>query len=285
MPSGPAAVAVSLKRRTQDAWGVARGPDGAVHAAWVIDGATPLGAADRRAADDQVARFAWLLSAGLRSALSAPPGEPAPAPPITEAVETARAGAQRSIGIGWPGAGIPTATLALIRRIPQGLESFVLGDSPLWIEDGEQILERTDPQFAGNEERVLRRWRGLRDDGLSAEDAYTAVLQAQARERTTRSTDRGLWILGESPLAAAHGQVRLLPGAAPRRTCLLTDGLQRVVDPFGLTDRRGLFEALHRGRAGELAQRLRCAERADSRRVAAPRLTTHDDVTGVAITL
>ena len=73
MPSGPAVVAVSLKRRTQDAWGVLRADEDdarAVRAAWVIDGATPLGAADPRAADDRVSRFAWALSAGLRRALA-----------------------------------------------------------------------------------------------------------------------------------------------------------------------------------------------------------------------
>jgi hypothetical protein len=33
--------------------------------------------------------------------------------------------------------------------------------------------------------------------------------------------------------------------------------LERVVDPFAITGRRGLFEALHSGSAGSLAQSLR----------------------------
>ncbi|MDN5572857.1 MAG: hypothetical protein L0G19_02890, partial [Micrococcales bacterium] len=101
----------------------------------------------------------------------------------------------------------------------------------------------------------------------------------------TRSTEDGLWILGGSPQAAQHARVELIPGAEQRRVCLLTDGLERVVDPFAITGRRGLFEALHSGSAGSLAQSLRRLERADPRRVRAPRMTVHDDITGLAITL
>lgn len=124
------------------------------------------------------------------------------------------------------------------------------GDSPLWLEDGGQILEVADPQFAGGDARVLRRWHELRAQGRSAEAAYAELLEAQVRDRRTRSTEDGLWILGGSPQAAQHARVELIPGAEQRRVCLLTDGLERVVDPFAITGRRGLFEALHSGSAG-----------------------------------
>lgn len=277
-------VAVSAKRRTQDAWGTARDASGRLQAAWVLDGATALGAQDPRSADEQVARFAWRLSAALRAIL-ADAGARARSQPLHQIVEAARAEAQRGIEIGWPGAEIPTATLSLIRRTAQGLECFALGDSPLWLEDSGQILEVVDPQFAGGDARVLRRWHELRAQGRSAEAAYAELLEAQVRDRRTRSTEDGLWILGGSPQAAQHARVELIPGAEQRRVCLLTDGLERVVDPFAITGRRGLFEALHSGSAGSLAQRLRRLERADPRRVRAPRMTVHDDITGLAITL
>lgn len=289
MTSGPAVVAVSAKRRTQDAWGAARGPDGGLIAAWVLDGATALGAQDRRSADEQVARFAWTLSAALRAILTDADADanagPASGEPLHRIVEAARAQAQRSIEIGWPGAEIPTATLSLVRRTGQGLECFVLGDSPLWIEDGDRLREVVDPQFAGGDARVLRRWHELRAQGSTAEAAYAELLEAQVRNRRTRSTEDGLWILGGSAQAAQHAHVELIPGAEPRRVCLLTDGLERVVDPFRITDRRGLFEALQTGSAAPLAQRLRGLEREDPRRVRAPRMTVHDDITGMAITL
>ena len=277
-------VAVSAKRRTQDAWGTARDASGRLQAAWVLDGATALGAQDPRSADEQVARFAWRLSAALRAIL-ADAGARARSQPLHQIVEAARSEAQRSIEIGWPGAEIPTATLSLIRRTAQGLECFVLGDSPLWLEDSGQILEVVDPQFAGGDARVLRRWHELRAQGRSAEAAYAELLEAQVRDRRTRSTEDGLWILGGSPQAAQHARVELIPGAEQRRVCLLTDGLERVVDPFAITGRRGLFEALHSGSAGSLAQSLRGLERADPRRVREPRMTVHDDITGLAITL
>ena len=277
-------VAVSAKRRTQDAWGTARDASGRLQAAWVLDGATALGAQDPRSADEQVARFAWRLSAVLRAIL-ADAGARARSQPLHQIVEAARAEAQRGIEIGWPGAEIPTATLSLIRRTAQGLECFALGDSPLWLEDSGQILEVVDPQFAGGDARVLRRWHELRAQGRSAEAAYAELLEAQVRDRRTRSTEDGLWILGGSPQAAQHARVELIPGAEQRRVCLLTDGLERVVDPFAITGRRGLFEALHSGSAGSLAQRLRRLERADPRRVREPRMTVHDDITGLAITL
>lgn len=282
MPSVPAAVTVSVKRRTQDAWGTARDPDGALRAAWVIDGATPLGAEDPRIAGEQVARFAWRLSAALRTGLGDIGSE---ARPLSRIVESARAEAQRSIGLGWPGAETPTATLSLIRRTVEGLECFVLGDSPLWIEDGGEIREVVDPQFADGDARVLRRWHELRAQGRSAEAAYAELLEDQAQERLTRSTDDGLWILGGSPEAAQHAYGDLVPGGQRRRVCLLSDGLERVVSTFGAMDQRGLFEALQTASAGEAVQRLRRLERADPRCVLAPRLTVHDDVTGLALTL
>lgn len=282
MLSVPAAVTVSAKRRTQDAWGTARDPDGALRAAWVIDGATPLGAEDPRIAGEQVARFAWRLSAGMRTGLGDTGSE---ARPLSRIVESARAEAQRSIGLGWPGAETPTATLSLIRRTAEGLECFVLGDSPLWIEDGGEIREVVDPQFADGDARVLRRWHELRAQGRTAEAAYAELLEAQAQDRVARSTEDGLWILGGSAEAAQHACAHVLPGAEPRRVCLLSDGLERAVGIFGITDPRGLFEALQAGSAGEIAQQVRRLEREDPHRLAAPRMTVHDDITGLALTL
>ena len=282
MGPGPAVVAVSAKRRTQDAWGVAREADGTLRAAWVLDGATPLGAENPRVAAEQVSCFAWRLSAALRTGLGRTGSQHQSLPQI---VETARAQAQRSIEIGWPGAEIPTATLSLIRRTGEGLECFVLGDSSLWIEEGPAIREVVDPQFADGDARVLRRWHELRAQGRSAEAAYAELLEAQAQERLTRSTDDGLWILGGSPEAAQHAYGHLVPGGQRRRVCLLSDGLERVVSTFGVMDQRGLFEALQTASAGGAVQRLRRLERADLRCVLAPRLTVHDDVTGLALTL
>ena len=105
------------------------------------------------------------------------------------------------------------------------------------------------------------------------------------RSRRRRDADDGVRILGSSPRAAEHAAVQLLRGPAERRVCLLSDGLERVVSPFGLTDREGLFTALQEGRAGPLVQRLRRLERQDALCLRCPRLTPHDDVTGLAIAL
>lgn len=277
-------VTSSLKRRSEDAWGVARRGDGSVSAAWVIDGATPLGAAEPRTANEQVSCFAWSLSSSLRDALSAPAAE------LTAAVETARARAAKRLADRWPQlrhpGQMPTATLSLVRRTVAGLEVYVLGDSPLWIEtdDGEPVgLE--DPQFRGGEQRLIRSWHRLREQGMGAREAYDRLLEGQAAGRARRNTPDGLWILGDSPQAAAHGHRQMLPGSDPRRVCLLSDGLERAVAPFGLLGRTALFEALHEGRALRPIQSLRAAERADDRRLVHPRLGVHDDITGLAAML
>lgn len=284
-------VTASLKRRSEDAWGVTRRGDGSVSAAWVIDGATPLGAPDPRTANAQVSCFAWALSAWLRRTLdeagpgSAPGG--ADERELTAVIEAARSRAADSVLARWPHlqrpGQMPTATLSLVRRMAGGLEAYVLGDSPLWIETGDgELGSIEDPQFRGGEERLIRHWHRLRREGLGAAGAYDRLLAGQAAGRATRNSPDGLWILGDSPRAAAHGHRKVIPGPAPRRVCLLSDGLERAVAPFGLVDPSVLAEALHSGRALEAIQALRAAERADDRRVAYPRLSVHDDITGLA---
>lgn len=293
-------VTASLKRRSQDAWGVARRDDGTVCAAWVIDGATPLEAPDPRAAAEQVSCFAWALSAALGEAAAGiaagtAAGSPAAAPleapvgaaELASVVEAARRRAAEAVLARWPplqgSRGMPTATLSLVRRTGEGLETYVLGDSPLWVEAGDgEPLSLEDPQFHGAEQRLVRHWHRLRRRGLGARDAYDRLRADQAGGRALRNSPQGLWILGDSPQAAAHGQRRLLPGAQPRRVCLLTDGLERAVAPFGLLGRAQLFEAVCDGRALATIQALRTAERADGRCLAHPRLSAHDDLTAVA---
>lgn len=418
-------VVTSRKRRCEDAWGVAHDDAGAPWAVWVIDGATPLNAADPVVGNEQVAHFAWALSEGLEQALTeatwpswqhgprhgsepdahvvvAPDqtgetGEPGVAPDRTgpagqtdqlhqtgqpdqavrlneaarpdqtgeserggepsrdreagstrsrgaeheisdEAVftliERARAAAQRHVAEGFPGQPCPTATLSLVLRSGPELLAYVIGDSPLWIESaeasqdhvsaarpstpanrgivasdavagtgkdqpgidqavatssdqrvGDRLIAVEDPQYAGNEERALSRWYQLRAEGHDAAAAYRRVLDGQATARALRNTPGGVWILGDSPQAVAHGVLVRFPARAPTRVAVLSDGLERSVRPFGLLDRAHLFEALHGGQALTVAQRLRAAETADPHRTRIPRLTTHDDITGVAATL
>lgn len=277
------AVATSYKPRTEDAWGLVQhaGVPGAV---WVIDGATPLGVADRVLGNAQVSHFAWALSEALTNHLAAVPGLPVRAS-VLGAVEASRADAARSFAARYPGATVPTATLALVLRHGPHLVAVTLGDSALWVETADGLRAVVDPQYVGNEDRALSRWRALVEDGMSTQRAYAEVLAGQAAARPLRNTPQGLWILGDSAEAAHHATVATFAAAGPTRVVVATDGMERVVEPFRLATREALFEALHTDRGLHLAQGLRRAEAADPLRTRYPRLTPYDDVTAVAAIL
>lgn len=283
------AVVTSRKRLPEDAWGAVRGDDG-THAVWVVDGATPLDARDPVTANAQVAYFAWALSRflqfGLTKALRQEPSSGGlTGEELSAMVEEARRRAQLGFGARFGRAACPTATLSLVVRAGQDLLAWTIGDSPLWIETDDGIVTVTDPQYEDGEERVLQRWRELRAGGLSAGAAYREVLDGQAASRERRNTPEGLWILGSDERAAAHGRLRRLREPAPVRVVVLSDGLERCVSPFHLVTRQQLFDSLHAGTALDSVRRLRHAEAADPARTRVPRLTAHDDITGVAVVL
>src|SRR5690606_1888813 len=134
---------------------------------------------------------------------------------------------------------------------------------PLVIRDG-----RSGP--AGN--GVTRRYR---PEGGSPIAEPPAAGRGGAGTGTL--TERERRVACTDPLAAERAVTGSVPLEQVSAVALLSDGVSRLVDPFGLASWRQLLALLGRHGAWEAIRQVRVAEKADPTGRRWPRDTVHDD--------
>jgi hypothetical protein len=237
------------------------GYDAAAGRAWVIDGATDV--SDLKPFKRAESGAAWLADAASSRFQTGPePGQAAHAyfagVMRDLAAEAAR---QSSIPMAkLPLEARPIAAAIWMRIVRGGAEFVWAGDCLAFVEtQGGPVRLVGSPEKADAETGEARRLLAL-----SAEDRREAL---RTQRRTGNAPERGLITL--DPAAAAHlstVSVDLKPGT---HILLMTDGLYRLVSPFGLETADSLFarvlkeglspavEALRRHEAGEAGDRLK----------------------------
>ena len=265
------------KPPNEDAHGVAPG------AAWVIDGATGV----NRGADIlEPSGAAWLaqtLSDTLSGLLSG--GEPAS---LDETLAAAEAKVSRAFEDAVDNRDIeapdlPTACLGLALLHEGRLELAAIGDISILHRrsDGTVTLlsDHAIEAVAARTHAAFAEARRLRPD----EDPWPLVRETIRENRLLanqpggynvvhpRSSWRSLVVRATHPVEP--GDVLLL----------LTDGLYRLIDHFGILTEADLVEAALSQGLHPLVERLRAEENADADGIRAPRIKKHDDATGVLV--
>jgi hypothetical protein len=158
----------------------------------------------------------------------------------------------------------PSATLAIVRWDPRTVEAFVLGDSPVAIEqvDGRVEVVRDDrlDAVAQPEYRALLKAAARSGFGFDHPDEWRALVAAQRR---ARNQPGGYWIAEATPEAANHAVRAEWPTDTVASILLVTDGVAAGPDTYGIpaswadairtarTDPQQLVDAVHQAEASD----------------------------------
>lgn len=249
------------------------------NAAWVIDGATGIGAALLDAPSDA----SWLArtaDAALRTLLSNDP-DIATRDLVREVTTLCRdALATHSVRDAEGPHEHPSAAFTMLRRIGDTIELTALADCKIAYRDADgtaQLFASTD--FDAIEGRTLALTRELliAEPDISPATLVERLLPQLQANRRQMNRPGGYWVLGTEPAAADHLATLTLPARSGQRFALASDGFLRLIELFDVASLDGLI-AIDTDAAWQswLAQ-LRAIEQAPSSLY--PRVKVHDDAT------
>lgn len=246
----------------------------------VADGATPLrgpGSTDASslAGDNQAVRN---FSAAALDQLHAH---------RTLDVQAMFAAAITALGSSTAGAEPPgTCTVALVRGRGSELTVAVLGDcaAVLARTDG-QVQVVHDDRVATLDDQVVAGLRQKLATGMNYQQAIQQLTPLLQANRRRHNTPDGYWVIGSDPAAATHVYTSSCPAELVEAVLVCTDGLTRLVSPFGwVNSYHDLLAQARQHGLEQLAAQVRTLERAPGSMLRSPRLGQHDDIAAVLLT-
>ncbi len=250
-------------------------------AAWVIDGATGIGAA-LLDAPSEASWFARTADAAFRNLLGDDPTMPT-RELVRDAIlmcsDALTAAAIRSAEGPHEH---PSAAFAMVRRLDDRVELVALADCRIAYRDagGEARLFGSSSLDA-----IEGRTVALARDLLTAEpDLSPAALmerllpQLRANRRLMNQPG-GYWVLGTEPAAADHLAVLTLPAEWGRQFAVASDGFLRLIELFGVASPADLLAIDTSERWQAWQGRLREIEQEPGSRRRHARVKVHDDAT------
>lgn len=229
------------------------GHDEAEGTAWVIDGATDLGPA--RLFTQEESDAAWIAEALSQRLIRTPPGPMDVRAYFADVLTDLRAKAMKAARMDLahaPKESLPIAS-GLWVRLRAGTAEFAwLGDCMGLIRPpGGRVEVIGTPDKADLETGRSRAFaQASREDKL-------AELR---RIRAVQNTDPGALIFGTDPRAVANLQTAGRPAPAGTDIVLMSDGLWRLIAPYGETDADGLMALIDAGGVSGAVSALRAFE-------------------------
>jgi hypothetical protein len=257
--------------------------------AWIIDGATDLGAPLTHAASDA----SWLASALNQTLfeLSAEHDEDgATELQMRENLRTASMRAdidfRRFAGADTaPRWQSPTASALLVSDHDGRLIGVELGDCRCFVvgADGAVHAVGGPPNAADDEQRAAARAGQTANAAALLRDAGT--MERLRAIRATHNTLGGYAVFGLQPDCGSLARTWSLTPARPAHILLMTDGFAALADRYGAYDAGGLVVAALEKGLHELARELRAIETADAGGAKHPRFKASDDATALLLRL
>lgn len=116
-----------------------------------------------------------------------------------------------------------SATIALCRLTPGGVDWLVLGDSAVLIDDGHSVTLMQDNRLQSVSPELRQLKRTLVKEGAPDEEVRDVVRQIRTQEERFRNRAGGFWVAASDPQAARealHGR-----SAGTSAVVLMTDGV------------------------------------------------------------
>ncbi|WP_338472473.1 protein phosphatase 2C domain-containing protein [Niallia sp. XMNu-256] len=172
-----------------------------------------------------------------------------------------------------------SAGIAIVRESEEFLESYVLGDVEITIENGEgEFIAITDPSIKNLDDQVIRMMgrNEKRKDQVVFKDFTQEELDILRRNRSKMNEPGGYFILSHSKEAVDMGRYKTFPVESVERCLLATDGLAPLSMKY---TKKSLLDRFREKGAKELIKELRNLEKTDRDLKNIGRLKTHDDAT------
>jgi hypothetical protein len=258
------------------------------NAAWVIDGASGVGA-NLVAGQSDARWFAMEVDRALKAVLAADPDIPI-AELLTQVI-THCADAYAAAVMRPPQAGDmpPSAAFAFARYTRGSVELVTLGDCEILYRlcASTTVTRHCDSGgLAELEGRTIALASRLlaADPNISQENLIAALRPQLTRNRKRMNQPGGYWILGLDTNVIAHLHQRVLP-AGQMTLALASDGFLRLRDLFGMVGNEDLLNIGHLARFERMYSQLRALEDAPASISRFPRVKLRDDASFVRVTL
>lgn len=249
------------------------GFDEAAKIAWVIDGATDVGQV--RLFPDFESDAAWLAEA-MSTALVTPPGPDQAlrdyfAEIVAHLGERAAGEAQVPLA-NVPRDSWPAASFIWARVSDSRVETVRFGDCVALLRGDEETAAHVFGDVS-KPDAETKRAEGFVDTSWEDKLPYLR------REREAQNTP-GLYIdpLAQQPIVVSRLHIDSAPRPAKAKLVLMSDGLYRLVSPFGAFDDDALLDLVLEAGLPEAVARLRDMEQGDD---GPARFKASDDATGV----
>jgi hypothetical protein len=244
--------------------------------ACVIDGATDVGPVRIfPEGESDAAVFAELFAQVL---LAEQPGASAPAAYFERILPRLRDEAAKAARVKLadaPLASYPTAAATWVRVHGGKIEGATLGDSMAIVRtpDGRVTVLGEASKPAEEQGRAKRVMAMTADERLKWLQGVRAI----------HNTEKGYWVFGVQPQAAAHIIHQSAAAPAGTHVLVMTDGFYRLVSPYGRYSDATLIEAAMAKGLGPLMQELRSLEASPEDDAKIGRFKTSDDATALLL--
>lgn len=172
-----------------------------------------------------------------------------------------------------------SAGIAIVRKNGDFLETYVLGDVEITIEDNDrELMEITDSSIKNLDDEVIQMMgrNKKRESQMVFKDFTQEELDILIENRSKMNQAGGYFILSHSKEAVDMGIYKTLPVVSIKRCLIATDGLVPLRYRY---TKMSLLDRIREIGAKELIKELRDLEEADKSKRNIGRLKTHDDAT------
>lgn len=173
----------------------------------------------------------------------------------------------------------PSATVAILRELPDVYEYYILGDSTIVFEmTGGRFTVRSDKRLSQVAAAERAHLAGIRRDSIERDSALAHLVRAERAKRNVRG---GYWIASADPDAAAHGRQGHVGRRDLCRAALLSDAAAAAVERYELMDWAAALDLMESEGPQAIIRAARDAEDSDAQAERWPRSKPHDDATVV----
>jgi hypothetical protein len=245
--------------------------------ACVIDGATDVGPVRIFSkGESDAARFAEIFAAELLAAPAA--ADETPQRYFTRFLPRLRAAVEKEVRVSLkdaPLASYPTAAATWLRLRNGKIEGATLGDAVAIVRTPDGRISVFGETSKPAEEQA----RAKKVMAKSAEERRKWLQDVRA----IHNTERGYWVFGVQPEAAAHIVHQSSDAPTGARVLVMTDGFYRLVSPYGRYSDAQLIEAASDKGLGALLSELRGMEASPEDDAKIGRFKTSDDATALLL--
>lgn len=180
---------------------------------------------------------------------------------------------------------MPSACIAIVRKVADKLEYFVLGDSGFLFKHGGSVKEYTQTRLAELDQiNINDMARIAKEKHIDVVDTRKYVLGDILKKRLTKNTENGYWVLCDDVRACDHAYQGELSLSKGDELLIYSDGFSEIWTLFNLRNKMQIFKELEQGKhLTDLYNMLYVAQEEDAGCNKFPRTKIRDDATAIYV--